>query len=66
MHKKAQDGWVRAGLEILSAIEYANQLESSELDLSGHGIDHLPSEIGGLANLTFSRLDDNQVTVLPP
>ena len=57
---------MKAGLEILSAIEYANQLESSALDLSGHGIDRLPSEIGSLADFTFSRLDDNQVTVPPP
>ena len=37
----------------------------TELDLSGHGISQLPTEIGQLTNLQRLSLSDNPLTMLP-
>lgn len=50
---------------VLARIEQAARERATKLDLSGEGLESLPSEIGNLTNLTSLDLSDNRLTSLP-
>ncbi len=52
--------------EAVALIEEAKEKGRTGLDLAGLGLEELPPEIGGLAQLTELSLNNNQLTALPP